>query len=259
MDLNGDGIKSIKIALRLMDAIASSDGPMPLKHIAEKSEVSPSKAHRYLKSLCAIGLLSQTRKSGRYDLGPQLLRLGLLAANRVDVVALASERLAELSSSIGVDCILSVWCEAGPTIVRYERSSGRSAANLGPGANFPLITSATGQIYLTFANRAVTTDLLVRQLPEGGDLVESFERIREIVVKTRESGYAVSTGSFIEGNICVAAPILSFDDHVVAAVTAIMPTASPDPHIIAAVLEFCARFSSGRRADQTEPDMRMAG
>jgi DNA-binding IclR family transcriptional regulator len=55
--------------------------------VAKRSALSASQAHRYLASLIASGMAHQNPSSGRYDLGPQAIQIGVAALARTDVFA----------------------------------------------------------------------------------------------------------------------------------------------------------------------------
>src|SRR5258706_337867 len=76
------GIQSVENAMRVLLAIERGYGPVTLSQIAAGSGMQPSKAHRYLVSLCRSGLVSQSPRSGLYDLGPAMRRLGAEALRR---------------------------------------------------------------------------------------------------------------------------------------------------------------------------------
>ena len=70
------GIQSVDIGMAVLKALAQAKGPMSLKEIGAACSMAPSKAHRYLHSLVASGLVAQQKRSGKYDLGIFALRLG---------------------------------------------------------------------------------------------------------------------------------------------------------------------------------------
>ncbi|MFZ5616645.1 MAG: IclR family transcriptional regulator, partial [Pseudomonadota bacterium] len=249
------GIKSLGIAFAIVDAIARADGPLPLKSIAAAAGVSPSKAHRYVQTLCRMNVLSQPHRSGRYDLGPETLRIGLSAVKRVNVVNKAVEALGELAASIGADCFISVWSETGPRVVRVERAAKTTAPMIGSWTDFRLTTTATGQIFLAYAGAGATNELLLKE--HGGRGLDSalLKEVHEIFAEVRKNGFAIATDQFAKGGICIAAPILSFDDRILACVTTMVLSESDHTHAAAidAVLGFARRFSLSN-SDGGEPN-----
>ncbi len=62
---------------------------MMLRDLAQRADMSPAKAHRYLVSFQRLGVVSQDPVSGRYELGGFALQMGLARLARVDGVKLA--------------------------------------------------------------------------------------------------------------------------------------------------------------------------
>lgn len=245
------GIKSVSNAFKILDVVARNEGPISLKEISLRAGVSASKAHRYLQSLCACGLLSQARKSGSYDLGVAAMRLGLAAVNRVDVVNRAGEALSAFAQELDVDVCLTVWSELGPTVVRFERCRHPSAAMIGPGVAFPILTSAIGLVFLAFAEPALANEVIEREAMKRID----SERINVAELKRRlegirTTGYAKTAGMLLPGRYCCAAPIISIDDHIVAAVSIISSDpriVEPDSAYVERLLAFCRKYSLPKR------------
>src|SRR3954452_25396349 len=77
------GIQSVELAMTVLQALEEGLGPMSLTQIAAAADMSPSKAHRYLVSLGRVGLVSQSHRSGLYDMGPAMRRLGIESLRRM--------------------------------------------------------------------------------------------------------------------------------------------------------------------------------
>src|SRR3546814_18866145 len=88
--------------------------------------MATSKARRYLVSLLRCGLVEQSVTTGRYDLGPMSLRLGLTTMNRQDAIRFATEASIDLNQELDRTVLLSIWTKRGPPIIAsYDRSEER--------------------------------------------------------------------------------------------------------------------------------------
>src|SRR4051812_2104793 len=87
------GIQSVELAMTVLQALEQGLGPMSLTQIGAAAGMAPSKAHRYLVSLGRVGLVAQSQRSGLYDLGPSMRRLGIESLRRTNEVGLVSEHL----------------------------------------------------------------------------------------------------------------------------------------------------------------------
>lgn len=117
----GNGIKSLESALTVLRYLARQSGAATLSDVARGCDMSPSNVHRYMASFIQAGLVRQEGRSGRYDLGPGALEMGLAAIARHDFVNGAADGLAQLSVETGMTGLLSVWGNDGATVVRWER------------------------------------------------------------------------------------------------------------------------------------------
>jgi DNA-binding IclR family transcriptional regulator len=117
------GIQSVELAMIVLRAMEEGLGPMSLSQIAAGSGMQPNKVHRYLVSLGRVGLVAQSPRSGRYDLGPAMRRLGIEALRRMDEVSVVSEHLPALRDRTGHAVNLAVWGDHGPVIVRWDYGS----------------------------------------------------------------------------------------------------------------------------------------
>ena len=258
---SASGVKSVSQAIRILNVVAEMDGPVSLKEIAARAGVAPSKAHRYLQSLCSCGFLNQTSKSGAYDLGMQTLRLGLAAINRVDIVNRAGEALGALTNETRADSFITVWAENGPAIVRFERSSKPAVAMLGAGVSIPVLTTATGLVFLTYGHPEWSAETAKRHAENNFD--EVLKELPQKIETIRKAGYASTIGVIMAGRQCISAPIISYDDKIIAAVSLVstrQDIVEADSPEVTALLEFCRRHSIRKRgyAEETLIEKRIA-
>lgn len=220
------GIQSVDGALVLLRAIATFKGPVSLSVLARAANMPTSKAHRYLASFVHAGLIEQEYRSGRYDLGPLASALGLAALARSDFVNRAADSLHTLTAKTGMTAMLTVWCEAGATIVRWERAENFIATALGLGASMPLLNSASGRVFLAYLPRQLTRARVQHELERAieSGLVWHDMELNEAgvdgVIKTiRATGIAAIDGRFIPGLSAISAPVLNWQGEAECAVT----------------------------------------
>ena len=70
------GISSIEVGARLLQALTLQPRPQMLRDLASAAQMPPAKAHRYLVSFMRMGLVEQHSETGLYDLGSFALQLG---------------------------------------------------------------------------------------------------------------------------------------------------------------------------------------
>ena len=213
------GIQSVEVTARVLDTLTRSRAPMTLSALARTAGLPPSKAHRYLVSLIDADLVRQDGKSGHYDLGPAAVAMGIAAIGRSDPVNAAADALRRLSVETRTTAMLSVWASHGPTVVRWERSADVLVTSLGLGSVLPLLSSATGQVFLACLPRAVTAQILAAEVKAGPHKAMTKADIKTLIARTRKAGCATVDGHLIPGLHAIAAPVLNWQDEADAVIT----------------------------------------
>jgi len=250
------GIKSLETALSVLKYVADQKGALSLSDIARGCNMSTSNVHRYLTSFLHTGLMKQEGPSGRYDLGPGAMQLGLAAIARYDFVNAAADGLAGIAAETGMTALLSVWANDGATVVRWERGITPTVTTIGLGTTLPLLNSATGRSFLAWAPTAAIAaarDSETRRAARNPGLLSDVEptksAINTLASDIRQRGYSCVDGRYIPGLVAAAAPILDWQSEAQAVITLVGtdPEAIlPDAPQIAALLSFCAARSVQR-------------
>jgi len=224
------GIGAIETGMRLIDVLASAEGPLPLKEIAANSAMPAAKAHRYLASFIATGLVRQAENSNQYDLGPMALRIGVAAQNRINVLERAGQRLQQLRDEIRATCFVTGWTDKGPIVLRWEDSRRPITVVVEPRSIMPLLVTATGRVYLAFMPRDRTMHLIEQELDrDDGTTNDALEvRIQTLITDTCETGLGRTKGDFQTGIAALAAPLYDPLGQIAGAVTALGPDAEFD-------------------------------
>jgi DNA-binding IclR family transcriptional regulator len=218
------GIQSIEVGGRLLEALAATVQPMMLRDLAAAAGMAPAKAHRYLVSFARMGLVEQDEATGRYGLGPFALQLGLAGLARMDPYRLALPALAELSAALDQTVALAVWGNHGATIVRWLESSQPVTASLRTGAVMPLTRSATGRVFLAFLPPARTAKLAREELAlnaKSGLAPATAEELARIVEQARRHGVARAVGDMVAGVSGLAAPVFDGNGTMVLALVSL--------------------------------------
>lgn len=223
------GVQAVETGVRLLAALIELGPSSKLKSLAEQSGMPPPKAHRYLTSYCRSGLVERHGKTGGYRLGPLALQLGLAALRHLDVVSVATPALVDLRDETGFTAALSVWGSFGPTFVRLEESNALVVVTTRTGTVLPVLTSSTGKIFGAFLPRQTTAEIIAAELKgviknaEQAPSRTSSRTMDEVELmfdQVRGQGIAFNeSGELTRGINAMAAPILNYEGHLVAAIT----------------------------------------
>jgi DNA-binding IclR family transcriptional regulator len=234
MTRQSKGIQSIEHGFRLLKRLQDADGPLPLKELAAGAGMSPSTAHFYLSSYVRLGLVVQAGVGGHYDLGPAALRLGLAALSRFDIVRRAREAMFDLRKVVDGAILLSVWGNAGPTIINHLDGVHTSLLEGRVGMVLPAL-SATGSVFLAHFPDDVSRKIIGSELTRAGlsrsPRFKSVKDVERVLRDVRKHGVACIGGLYGIGYMAVAAPIYDHEGAVRAVLTALADKSRSDVRI----------------------------
>jgi DNA-binding IclR family transcriptional regulator len=227
---------------------------MMLRDLAASAGMTPAKAHPYMVSYMRLGLIEQDRASGRYELGPLALQMGLASMRRLNPVRVATEAIAELVLQINHTVALSVWGNHGPTVVRIEEGTGAVHVNMRVGSIMSLLGTATGRVFAAFLPPKMIENFIESGVGRAsvGDEAErqmTWKQIDANLAEIRENGLARAVERPIPGVNAISAPVFDHAGSIALVMTAIGPSHTFDADWdgpIAAEIRKCAANVSAR-------------
>ncbi|WP_374664520.1 IclR family transcriptional regulator [Ramlibacter sp.] len=239
-DDEAGGVQAVDTALRVLSALIGMGAPLPLKTVAERADMQPPKAHRYLVSFCRGGLAERDPATGGYRLGPLAVRLGLAALRHLDVVQVAAPYLGHLRDELGFTAGLAVWGAAGPTFVRFEETNDALIISGRPGSVMPVLTSSTGRVFGAYMPRTVTGPFIARELagtPHPGATPMPQRKpptpaeVEALFTEVRQRRMARVLGDLNPGLHGLSAPVFDHADAVVGVITLMGPAGLIDTNL----------------------------
>ncbi len=241
------GVQAIETGGRILVALSELEHRPMLKTIAEKAGMPPPKAHRYLVSLARVGLVLRDEASGRYELGPVAIQLGLKALRQQDVVTVASPYLDQLCDQLGHSVFLAVWGHKGPTVVRTEASDDPVVIYTKAGSVMSMVRSATGRAFGAYLPARLTKHLIDHELAEPGCRPATRAELDMIFEEVRSRQLARTLGDYNPSIHALSAPLFDSRGTAVGAISTLgMPDrfdASWDGPVAAALKEAAASIS----------------
>jgi DNA-binding IclR family transcriptional regulator len=213
------GNRTILIGLKLLQAVAQMRQSATLTEIAQRSEMSVSRVYRYLTSLTQAGFLQQEAATGKYDLGPASIELGLAAMARVDAIRLASDVMRELTEKIQLVSILSVWGSNGPTVIKWEQGRLDLSVRIREGLNLPIPITAAGRLFLTYLPLNELRPALERDVRAWNEKAPTRQKLTEkslegLRKEVRKQGLARALGLRTPHTGALAAPVFDRTGHL---------------------------------------------
>jgi IclR family acetate operon transcriptional repressor len=212
--------------VRVLEAFAES-GEWGVRDLARATDIPRSAAHRILHDMASLGLLAPADEAGRFRVGADLARIGLLVAEHLDMRRVGRPFLDRASDAIGETVVIAVYdpvrrqfsaVDAVETShpIRYIWESLRDWSDLHLGSSGKGILA-----FLPPSDQDAILDGLPDPIPGRTPLAKPA--LREQLAAARRRGYVVSHGERYEGAVGVSAPVRDARGRVVGDLIATWP------------------------------------
>jgi DNA-binding IclR family transcriptional regulator len=233
----------------VLELLAQSPDGLGPSEIGERLQVHKATASRLLGTLAARHLVERT-PSGRYRLGPGMIRLAGFAIHGTGLVTSARPAIEALSGRTGETVTLGVLEGLHVLYVDevYDRHSIVSANWIG--RRSPVHCSSSGKVLVAFDDDRVEQVLRGPLERRTRRTVTDPQGVRASLAEVRRRGFASSIGELEEGLNTVAVPV-RVDGRVVAAVSVSGPSfrlpARDLPRIVPLAERTCATIARDMR------------
>ncbi|QRM30293.1 IclR family transcriptional regulator [Microvirga sp. VF16] len=253
MSIDGRGVQSVEVGGRILAALVKAGRPLMLRELATMAEVAPAQAHAYLLSFRKLELVEQDAASGRYQLGPFALQLGIARLRSFDPLRLAANAVIGFAEEIGLMVTVGVWGTHGPTIVQVQEGSDQVHVNVRTGTVFSITGTATGKVFAAFMPPKIIEAQLGEELRKGARIQgvgapTSRKELEAEVAMARQLGYAATESKPVTGINGIAAPVFDYSGQMQLAITLIGPTGvldiGPNSKDAKALLAFTQKLSA---------------
>jgi DNA-binding IclR family transcriptional regulator len=241
------GVRSVQVALDVLEAVAFSDEELGVTQIAERLGLTKGSVHRHLLTLVERGYLVQNPVTSRYSRGP---RSRLLAhyAPEADLIQLASGPMRELRDLLGHSVVLSESSPRGALVSSMVGGTAAIEIGVRPGSELQFHSSAQGKVQLAFAAPAMRERILSKPLPAfTAHTVTDRTSVEAELTRVASEGFATAPEQAMLGINAVAAPIFDGKDACIGALALVgsiqfLP-AKAEPKSVAALKASAAQIS----------------
>ena len=249
---------SVDRALALIEVLSASGAGMTLDELAHRSGLPKSSLHRTLAALKRRGFATQQRESGRYFLGPELLRAAFGFHDRLDIRALVRPILTRLRDELNETVHLGVLDGGDVVYVDKLETTHPIALTSTIGGRNPAHCTGVGKALLAWTYPA--DEAVARFVRETGPLVArtrasitSASKLARELALVRERGYALDLEESERGVRCIAFPVFVGAPAPGAAISVSAPSDRlPDARIRKVVPRFRAILTAELRSVPAE-------
>jgi DNA-binding IclR family transcriptional regulator len=255
---NATPTATVRRLTSILDSFLQADSDLGITQLAGRLGLAKSVVHRLVTALVDTGYLSHSHASRRYTLGPQAVRLGLVALSRMSIRECAQPILAHLAAETGETATLSVLDGDERVYADQVESTQVVRQTIQLGLRAPLYVGASGKAilaFLTTAQRHAIVRRAVRTAATRADGRPINERqLLGELEGVRQRGFATSRSERVVGAASAAAPVFNHHATIVGCVSVASVTVRHNLNDLARFGEIARRF-----ADRLSAELGWAG
>jgi IclR family KDG regulon transcriptional repressor len=240
--------QSVTMSARILGELAASPRPLGVSEIARRLGESKARVFRHLATMKQCGLVSQEHAGDAYQLGWNIYRLGVAAANQFGLTRVAQRHMTKLRDITQETTALAIPASGDALVVGSVQSERQVAVSIKNGVVIPANSSALGRVILAFSNEETQQSILSRPLQSFGEqsIVEPAKLLSRLAF-IRENYYEIAINENGFGIATMAAPVFDADNKLAAAVALVGSpfniTSTPDKALLTALYECAAAIS----------------
>jgi DNA-binding IclR family transcriptional regulator len=218
-------LKSAATTLRALEHLVEI-GEVGVSDVGRHVGVTVGTAHRLVATLVETGFAEQNPSTRKYRPSAKLLRLAQRMRARLNVGDVTHGYLVELGRQVHETVNLGVLRDGEVLYVDKVTSDQPFGIEARVGSRLPAYCTALGKVLMAYQDEPAIEGYLERlddgdagdhrPTPDAGAFRRELDRVRR-------RGLAEDRGEYLPEVFCVAAPVFSADDRVVAAISITTP------------------------------------
>lgn len=213
-------IKSLERGFEVLKCFSSDKPILRLTDITNKLGISRATVFRYISTLKDLGYLSKDDEFKGYKLTVKVLDFGFSALSSLDFVDISLPFLEDLAHNCQESASMAIL--DGPDVLYVARTATKRwiSTNLQVGSKLPAYCTSLGKALLAYKSFGELKEIikLTELKPYTPNTITDLDTLKEILVRIRQDGYAISNQELEIGHVSAAAPIYNVKGEVVAAI-----------------------------------------
>lgn len=211
----------ISKAFAIIRAFTDEKSDWGVNELARYLEIPVSSLHRNLKTLRDENILGISAQTGKYTIGPELVRMASIISSQVEIKQVARTFMEEISSTISESVYLGLYHP------QYRKISFVEGVHSQNPLQYVLEIGVLQSIHIAASGKVVLAHLdddeIQRIFEKEAVDIDEQEQICDEIKLIREQGYMITLGERLAGASGTAAPIFDSTQKVIGCITCVIP------------------------------------
>ncbi|MGX8700814.1 IclR family transcriptional regulator [Caproiciproducens sp.] len=217
-------IASVQNALKVLKLFDAQNMQLSLIEISKLSGISKSTTLRIVFTLVDEGFLKKDEISNKYELGIEILKMGLSVFDSLDLNKIASSKLKKLADETGLVVQMAVLNKKEPILIQKILPKVGFSRTLSShiGGSMPIWCTGIGRLFLANMKEEKAREILnsctLKQYTPNTIL--DRDEIMRLVKKAAEEGFVIINSEHENGIISICFPIYDHTNKMIAGFSA---------------------------------------
>jgi len=216
MQVKSSSIRSIDRAFDIIESFTFKEPLLSLVEIADKTGLPLATVHRILNTIMERGYIEKDKKTGRYKLGMEFIRVGGIVVHSIDLVCVATPFLEELAKTTELNVNLSVYDRGKALCLINIESFHKFGYEIKVGQKLPIYAGALSKVIFAHLSDEEIMQIISQDLelftPET--ISKKEELLRELTT-IKENGYSFSKGELSLGVKAFGHPVFNYENNLI--------------------------------------------
>lgn len=218
-------IQSVVMALEVLETVANAKGELGVTALAAALDTTKSRIHRHLRTLLALGYISQSEDSERYRIGARLIALGQAASGSADISSVAIGHMRDLRDKTGHAVVLCRVEERGIRVLNTLPGKTEIDVGVKPGSLLGLCNSAQGKVALASMPEHKRDEFVPDVIPQTTKYtITDRDKFLAHLGTVAKQGWATAPNENMLGLNALASPIFNVEKEAIATVAIVSLT-----------------------------------
>lgn len=217
----------VQSVIRALDILETLDtyGELGISEISDRLDLDKSTVYRIISTLKQKGCVIQNSTDHRYSNSLKLWEMGNNVVERLGVRRQAQPFMERLVIESHETVNLAVMDGKHVIYIDKIESDEIIKADLNVGKRLPSYCTGLGKAMLAFMPEERVKELLRDEkfIKHTSKTVNNLQELIKQLEEIRKKGYCIDDEEYVDGIMCVAAPVMNYKKEVIAAISIAIP------------------------------------
>ena len=206
---DGQFVEALARGLRLLQCFRDGDDHgLSNKEIAARTKLAAPSVSRLCHTLCRLGYLVYDPQTGRYAMGPAILKLSYVMLRNIDLRDIARPLLRDFAEQTRVTVAINIRDRQRMVVLEGVSGTSPVALRLDVGSRIPIVSTAAGRAYLAGLSMSGAADILAEiRMADPQAWRSNLPGIKSACEEIRAHGFCITQGGWHKEVNGVAVPL----------------------------------------------------